>query len=222
MKNDPRRVISDGADILGVDLAPSMVDKMLRHMEMLSLWGRKINLTAVKDPVRAAIVHFLDSLTVFKIIPRGCGLSVLDVGSGPGFPGLVLAAADASLQVTLLDRDPRKIVFLKHVARDLNLQGVEFVNRSVGDVIRKHSGASFDVVVSRAFSSDLSLLDRLHVLLTPDGLLIRMTGPSSLGRDLRLPHFTLRGIWEGTLPFSSDFRRVISYRGEPRPLPRHD
>ncbi|MBI5252588.1 MAG: class I SAM-dependent methyltransferase, partial [Desulfomonile tiedjei] len=59
---------------------------MALHMELLSEWGKKINLTTVREPLEIAVLHFLDSLTVFKVLPRGLSFNLLDVGSGAGFP----------------------------------------------------------------------------------------------------------------------------------------
>lgn len=203
---DPYELIVQGSRILGIPLQDSAAHKMIHHLDLIRNWGTKINLTAIKDPRDMAVLHFLDSLTVFKVIPFGSRLNFLDIGSGGGFPGLVLRTADETLRVTLLDRDPKKIVFLKHAARALNLTGVDFINMSLKNLLVDPSAGRFDRIVSRGFSSDITVLDGLHSLLAPKGCLIIMTGLSS--KKLPLKNFHLTALWEGSLPFSNRFRKV--------------
>jgi 16S rRNA (guanine527-N7)-methyltransferase len=207
---DPYELIVQGCRILDIPLLDSAAHKMIHHMELVKNWGAKINLTAIKDPREMAILHFLDSLTVFKVIPVGSQLNILDIGSGGGFPGLVLRMADETLHVTLLDRDPKKIVFLKYAARALNLTGVDFMNRSLKNLLAHPSSGLFDRIVSRGFSSNITVLDGLYSLLAPNGRLIIMTGPAS--KKLALKNFRLAVFWEGILPFSNRFRKVLLYQ----------
>jgi len=180
-------------------------------MELLGRWRRRADLTALTEPRHIAVVHVLDSLTVFKTIPRDSGVSILDIGSGGGFPGLVLKAADPSLSLALLDRDPKKIVFLKHVARELGLRDVKFLNIRVEQLIDATPSRTFDVVVSRSVFSDSGLFEHLASLLNPGGFLVRMAGPGSLHEPPELRGFSLIRVWEGILPFSDLFRRVLCY-----------
>jgi 16S rRNA (guanine527-N7)-methyltransferase len=207
---DPYELIVQGCRILDIPLQDFAAHKMLHHMELVKKWGAKINLTAIEDPREMAILHFLDSLTVFKVIPVGSHVNVLDIGSGAGFPGLVLSTADETLRVTLLDRDPKKIVFLKYATHALNLTGVDFINMSLKNLLVHPSAGLFDRIVSRGFSSDTTVLDGLHSLLAPSGRLIIMTGPSS--KRLALKNFRLTVFWEGFLPFSNRFRKVSLYQ----------
>jgi len=208
---DPFHIIKQGAVLLGIPIDDSSVTRMVSYMEMLDSWGDRVNLTSITGVVPMAILHFLDSLTLFRVISRGHGVHLLDVGTGAGFPGLVLRIADSSMTVTLLDRDPRKIVFLKHVARHLELDRVTFLNLDLNTLLKKRPVSQFDLVVSRAFSSDPAVLDALTTLLVPNGSLIRMAGRSSRHRDLRVANCVQSTVWEGVLPYTSTFRRVILY-----------
>lgn len=210
LPSDPYYLIIDGCRILNIPVNKKAAEKMIRHMEFIRSWGTRINLTAVTEPREMAILHFLDSLTVFKVIQLGSGLRILDIGSGAGFPGLVLQTADETLQVTLLDRDPKKTVFLKHAARALNLTGMGFINQPLDNLLDNPSSWSFDCIVSRGFSSNTALLDRLHLLLPKTGFLVTMAGPSS--KNFVLRNFHLTESWEGTLPFSNRFRNVSLHR----------
>ena len=203
---DPYELIIKGCRILSIPLPDSAAKKMMLHMDLLKTWGTKINLTAIKEPREMAILHFLDSLTVFKVIPSGSGLRILDIGSGAGFPGLVVRTADETLHVTLLDRDPKKIVFLKHAARELALTGLAFINSPLKKLFENPTMRRFDCIVSRGFSSNVTVLDGLDSLLAPSGCLVTMTGPSS--EKLVLKNFHLAALWEGILPFSNRSRKV--------------
>src|SRR3990172_8233880 len=130
---DPVEIIRQGSRLLEIPVTNEAVSKMMRHMELLMEWGSRVNLTALNNPRDIAVFHFLDSLTVFKVVPRGIALRVLDVGSGAGFPGIVMRSADESINLSVVDLNPKKVVFLKHVARELNLSGVRFLNSLVQD-----------------------------------------------------------------------------------------
>lgn len=206
--SDPAVIIREGAHILDIELDSQAIDRMLRHMELILEWRKHVNLTALTDRAEIAILHFLDSLTVFKVIPKR-DLHLLDVGTGAGFPGLVLRIVEENLKLSLLDRDPKKIVFLKHAARDLGLGGIQFLNISVQKLLK--SPQTFDGIISRAFSSDPKILDQFHLLLPVGGYLIQMSGPAFANISGNLPHFLEQHVWQGILPFSQHFRKVILY-----------
>lgn len=208
-KTDPARILIDGANRLGLTLLDQTASKMMHHMALVKDWNKRTNLTALSNPRDMAVFHFLDSVSVFTVLPQG-DLRVLDVGTGAGFPGLVLRIVKPSLRLTLLDRDARKIVFLKHAAHELDLTGIQFLNLRLETLLNRPP--IFDIVISRAFSSDVSVMDSFHVLLPEGGHVIRMAGPASLHEDLTLDHFVKARQWEGILPFSDSFRRVILYR----------
>lgn len=209
---DPFGIIRLGSKVLGVPIDDGKTAKMARHLNLLLQWRARINLTSLADMSEIAVQHFIDSLTVFKVIPVGRGLRTLDIGTGAGFPGLVMRAADDSMKMTLMDRDPGKIVFLKYVTRDLHLDGVEFLNVNLLHLLEDPGPHRFDLVVSRAFSSSHALMDRFSSLLPVDGLLVRMAGPGSLKQEFPLRNFQQSAVWEGILPFSSSLRRVILYK----------
>lgn len=207
---DPAEIIRQGSHLLEIPVSNEMVSKMLRHIELLIEWGSRVNLTALRNPQEMAVFHFLDSLTVFKVLPSISALRVLDVGSGAGFPGVVMRTAEPSIALSVLDRNPKKIVFLKQVAQELNLLGISFLNYPLQNFINS-TQTYFDVVVSRAFASEPHLLDALHRLIVPGGLLVRMAGPVSAIQNFPLQNFRESLHWEGTLPFSDNQRSVFCY-----------
>src|SRR5208337_1066750 len=102
-EGDPSTIVREGAIILEIPLDDEAVAKTVRHLEILNHWRNRVNLTSLKDMAEMAVLHVLDSLTVFKVVPRGARLRVLDVGTGAGFPAVVMAIADRSMKVTLMD-----------------------------------------------------------------------------------------------------------------------
>lgn len=208
---DPEEIIRQGSRLLEIPVSDQAISKMLRHMELLREWSPRVNLTAVKDPRDIAVFHFLDSLTVFKVLPQCSALRVLDVGSGGGFPGMVMRIVEESIDLSVLDRNPGKIVFLKHVARELGLLGIRFLNLLLQDFMDNSLPGSFDVVVSRAFASNPQLMNNFHHLLAPGGSLVRMAGPASAGKEFPLHNFRESFRWQGVLPFSNRHRSVFCY-----------
>jgi len=125
---------------------------------------------------------------------------------------MLMSIADSTLEVTLMDRNARKIVFLKYAVKQLKLARVRFLNAALRDLFVAPASTRFEVIVSRAFSSDPALVDNFASLLSPGGCLIRMAGPASLKEEFHLKNFCQEDLWEGTLPFSNRFRRVMRYR----------
>jgi 16S rRNA (guanine527-N7)-methyltransferase len=209
---DPQSIIKNGCKILGISLHADATNKIMIHLALLREWGKKINLTALSDPRQMAVLHYLDSLAIFKVLPVTEGVSILDIGSGAGFPGLVMKIAEENIKLTLLDRDAKKIVFLKYAASVLQLRDIRFLNISVQTLTENPDRPIYDVIVSRAFSLQPEWITPLGLILNPRGGLVRMAGPASRKEDLSLPGFELESMWEGHLPFSSHFRRIILYR----------
>lgn len=123
-----------------------------RYAEMLRERNQKINLTAITEPEEVKVKHFLDSCSAAELLPGGA--SVLDIGSGAGFPGLPLKIVRPDLTVTLLDSVNKKVAFVSDVIAELKLSGVTAVHARIEDF--PHKG-EYDAVVSRAVA-ELSTL----------------------------------------------------------------
>lgn len=213
--SDPGEIIRSGSQMLGLRLKPETVEKMAGHLRLLLEWTKITNLTAIRNPADAAVYHFLDSLTVLKILPKNAS-QLLDVGSGGGFPGVVIAVALPDLKITLLDPNPRKIIFLKEVGRQLRLYNITYLNFKVEDLIARPEPPGFDAVVNRAYSSKTDFIEKLAPLINPGGRLIYMGGPASIGEAPKFRNFVETDHWQGTLPYSSRTRRVGLYAVEER------
>ena len=119
-------LIINGSRQLDIPLDDVQVDKLMEYARLLVEWNEKINLTAITDDEGIVTKHFLDSLTAIKTgYVKG---KVIDVGTGAGFPGLVLKIAKPEIKLTLLDSLNKRINFLKDVCEKVDINDVEFVN----------------------------------------------------------------------------------------------
>lgn len=145
-------LIIEGAWAFDIGVSHRQAGQFAAHAAELVRWNRKINLTAITDPFEVAVKHFLDSLPAVRHIPEGATL--LNIGSGGGFPGLPLKILMPSLAVTLIDSSRKKVNFLKHVIRTLHLKNIEALQIRAEDLAHDPLYRNrFDVVVSRAVSS---------------------------------------------------------------------
>lgn len=147
-----------------------MDPRFTAYLELLARWNRAYNLTAVRDPAEMVPKHLHDSLAV---LPYVHGRTVLDVGTGAGLPGLVLALADPALEVTLLDSNGKKIRFCEYAIDALGVANARAVQARVEDY---RPDGSFDTVVSRAFASVPDFVRAAGALCAPDGRLLAMKG----------------------------------------------
>lgn len=157
-----------------------MEQKLEQYRELLLEWNEKINLTAITDPEEIRVKHFEDSLTCLDTGLFTPGVSVIDVGTGAGFPGLPLAMARPDISVTLLDSLQKRLLFLEEVIRQTDTQNAVTVHARAEDGGRdKKLREQFDIVVSRAVSRLSVLCEYTLPYLKVGGTLIAMKGPSA-------------------------------------------
>jgi len=173
-----RNIIYEGAETLGIPIDQGKLEKFSIHALELIQWNQKINLTAITDPLEVAVKHFLDAIApVPDISPTG---SLLDIGSGGGFPGIPLKICLPLVSVTLVDASRKKINFLKHVIRILELENIRALHVRAEDFAKKPEAArQFDVIISRALSSMTMFAVTAIPFLKKDGVIIAMKGPLS-------------------------------------------
>lgn len=160
---------------LGIELTEEQVKQLEIYCDLLLKQNEVVNLTAIKDKEGIYLKHFYDSLTVIKEIKDIEGKSLLDVGSGAGFPGMVLKIVFPNLEVHLLDSNNKKIDFLKKLAEKLNLTKIYFIHERVEDHF-KEVGASYDYVVARAVANLSVLAELCMPLVKQNGYFIPMKG----------------------------------------------
>ncbi|UAW98407.1 16S rRNA (guanine(527)-N(7))-methyltransferase RsmG [Halopseudomonas nanhaiensis] len=150
------RELQSGAEQLGIDVSPAQASQLIAYLELLQKWNKAYNLTAVRDPDEMVSRHLLDSLSV---LPYTQGPRCLDVGSGGGMPGVILAIMNPQNLISVLDSNGKKTRFLTQVRVELGLENLTVINSRVEVYQPDHRYA---VIVSRAFSSlaDFTALTR--------------------------------------------------------------
>jgi 16S rRNA (guanine527-N7)-methyltransferase len=215
-----QEVLAEGAAVLGVDLSTEHLGAFDFLMEELLRWNRKMNLTAISDPFEIVVKHFLDSLTLSPHLSFGS--SLMDVGSGAGFPCIVLKISDPSLRITSIDSSRKKLSFQRHLIRQLGLEGIDAVQAHLPDPhIVERYGKYFDYVVSRAFGKLRNFLRIAHPLIKDTGIIIVMKGKMEKGGRpnhsvLIRFNMTLQRTVSFTLPFIDADRTLLFFaRGNP-------
>ena len=157
----------------GITLSDAVLEKLKLYAELLKEWNEKINLTSIVEEDEIIEKHFYDCLLLLKGISfeKKC---LVDLGSGAGFPGMVLAIVCPELQVTLVDSTAKKFLFLKEIKKRLDVKNVEFHVGRVEDF--KEGFNKFDVAVSRGFAAMPIFLEVAAPLTKVGGTIIAMKG----------------------------------------------
>lgn len=178
--------LTRGAATLGVALDPTQRDRLLQHLALIERWNGVYNLTAVQGADAMLAQHLLDSLAVVGPLRRhtgGAPAAVLDVGSGAGLPGVVLAVACPELHVTCVDAVAKKAGFVRQVAAELGLPNLVAAHARVEALAPR----LWQVVTARAFASLADLARSTRPLLTPDGVWMALKGQIPEEELARLP-----------------------------------
>ena len=209
---DTRVLLKEGAAELGVDLTQIQIDQFITYLENLKLWNKRINLTAINDEQEIVISHFLDSISVVPLLEPN--KSLLDIGSGAGFPGIPIKIVSGSLDITLMDSVNKKVSFMKDVIRTLGLRGITAIWGRAEDEANAVDRSGFDYVVTRALGEILALVELSAPYLKPGGQIILMRGKAGVREwNEALQHiganFRLIGISEFDLPFGAQSRVIL-------------
>ena len=177
MSINAEAVLRAGLAELHVSLSDAQVQGLLDYQNLIGKWTKVYNLTAVRDPAEMLTHHLLDSLAAVAPLQKylqGRGLSapsLLDVGSGAGLPGVVLAICCPSLAVTCVDTVGKKAAFIKHVALALGLPNLSGLHARVETITQP-----FDVICSRAFASLADFAGWSQAALSPGGVWMALKG----------------------------------------------
>ena len=149
---------------IGIELDELKLANLERYFELLVEWNEKMNLTGITKKEDVYLKHFYDSLTLFKAIDLNKVETLCDIGTGAGFPGLVIKIAFPNIKVTLVDSLNKRINFLNEVIKELNLENIETISTRVEEYGVKNREI-YDVVVARAVASLPVLLEYFISLL---------------------------------------------------------
>jgi len=163
-----RDLLVEGLHRMSLNLSDQMIDQLMAYLNLIEKWNRVYNLTAIRERDEMVKLHFLDSLSILNYVEME---HVLDVGSGAGFPGIVLAITKPELKVTVMDSVNKKTTFMQQVKSELSLSNLNVVNARVEDY---QPTILFDGVISRAFSSIQNMLSMTQHTLKKNGTWLAM------------------------------------------------
>lgn len=174
---DIKQQLIEGAKVLNVALTDKQADQLMRYKELLVEWNEKMNLTAITEDMEVITKHFLDCLTVQSSIDLTKVKTLVDVGTGAGFPGLVLKIAFPNVHITLIDSLNKRLKFLQHVIDELGLEGIECVHGRAEDLGKnKAYREQFEVCASRAVANLAVLGEYTLPFVQKGGYLIALKG----------------------------------------------
>ena len=200
---------------LNINLTDTMLEQLDSYYELLVTENKKYNLTAITDKEQVYLKHFYDSLTLSKGIELN-NQSLCDIGTGAGFPGMVLKIAFPNLKVTLVDATEKKCNFLKMVIEKLNLKDFNVINARAEEYSKK-TREIYDVVTSRAVAPLKHLLEYSIPLVKVNGTYIAMKSDIEtelIGIEKYENKLSLynRKILKFTLPVEESTRTLISFK----------
>lgn len=164
----------------GVEIDPDKEKKLNVYGNLLLEWNQKINLTAITEPRQVLYKHFYDCILLLKHTKVPENSFIADVGTGAGFPGMVLKIVRPDLNVTLIDSLKKRLVFLDQVIKETGLEGIETVHMRAEEAGKsKKYRESFDLVTARAVARLPVLLEYCVPLLKSGGIFVAMKGPAA-------------------------------------------
>jgi len=162
---------------INIELKNEKYDQFFKYMEMLIEWNEKINLTAIIKKEEIIVKHFIDSLTIFKYIEKN--KTLIDVGTGAGFPGIPLKIANEDLEITLMDSLQKRLKFLEEVIKENKVKNVKIIHKRAEDAGRdKKLREKYDYATARAVANMSTLAEYLLPLVKVGGKCIIMKGPN--------------------------------------------
>lgn len=217
-------------DLLGLELSDRVLRSFASYMRLLLEWNQRLNLTGIIDPAEIANKHFLDSLTLTRARDRFDGLRLIDVGTGAGFPGMVMAMLFPGAKVTLLDATKKKLRFIEAACAELGIRNARCLHARAEDAGRQRAHRErYDMVTARAVAPMPALMEYTLPLAKTGGQVIAMRGKDACDECAKAARAitTLGGelfqIQEIQLPGLANPRYLAiidKIKATPRPYPR--
>lgn len=217
-----KKLLMESANELKIVLDDKQILRFQKYMSLLKEWNAKFNLTAIEEDRDVALKHFIDSLSIIPCFDSSMTTSVIDIGTGAGFPGIPIKITCENIQVTLLDSLDKRVRFLNEVINQLELKGIKsFHGRAEDFGTKQEFREKFDLAVARAVASLPVLLEYCVPFVKPGGRFIAMKGSSTeevsqSKKALAILGGEIEDIIEITLPFSDIKRNIIIIRKNKR------
>ena len=161
----------EAVEELKIDLTEEKLEQLNKFYNLLIEWNKKINLTRIEKEDEVYLKHFYDSLTIAKVVNLSEKNTLCDIGTGAGFPGIVLKIVYPNLQITLIDSLQKRVNYLNEIIKDLRLDKIEAIH-----VRGEDYKGQYDVVTSRAVANIEKLLGYTMHLVSPTGIFVAMKG----------------------------------------------
>jgi 16S rRNA (guanine527-N7)-methyltransferase len=211
--------IQTAAAAIGVTLDGTQAGQFVRYRDLLVEWNERMNLTAITADEAILARHFADSLTALRAISPTLGLTLVDVGTGAGLPGIPLKIARPDLDVTLVDGTGKKVTFCQTVISELGLSGIRVIKGRAEELAHdKHHRAYYKVVIARALAPLPTLVEYLLPLARANAVVIAMKGSDAQAevtqaeRAIKLCGGELERVEPVTLPGAPDQRALVVIR----------
>ena len=158
---------------LGINISESQINLLDKFYQLLIEWNEKINLTTITDYNDVYLKHFYDSLTLYKEIDLNADITLCDVGTGAGFPGIVLKICFPNLKITLIDSLQKRVKYLNEIIKELGLSDIQAIHTRMEDYSRLNE-EKFDIITARAVANTNILLEISIKALKINGHLVLM------------------------------------------------
>ena len=208
---------------LGINLTEEQLNRLEKFYELLISWNEKMNLTRITEKEDVYLKHFYDSLTLSKVIDLTQDLTLCDVGSGAGFPGIVLKIAFPNLKIKLIDSLQKRVNYLNEIIKDLELTDIEAIHTRAEDYAKNHR-EEYDIVTARAVAN-LRVLSELCIpMVKVNGYFIAMKANIDEEKEeskeiLKKLNSNIEHIETFYLPIENSLRNIVKIKKESKTNP---
>ena len=196
-------MLCEGAKTMDVSLTDEQVRQLLDYHALINKWNKVYNLSAIRDPLESIKKHFLDSFSILEFIKPGL---LLDVGSGAGLPGIIIAIMKPKTNVFVIDSVGKKCRFMQTVKTELGLENLTVINTRVESF---NYPESFSQITSRAFASAIDTVNKTKHLIANDGRYLLMKGDNIALENIENMESKVHVL---KVPFVSDNRSLLEIK----------
>ena len=201
--SEVKKLLCEGAKTMDVSLSNEQVRKLLDYHALIIKWNKVYNLSAIREPLESIKKHFLDSFSILDFIQSGL---LLDVGSGAGLPGIIIAIMKPKTNVFVIDSVGKKCRFMRTVKTELGLENLTVINDRVESF---NYPESFSQITSRAFASAIDTVNKTKHLISNDGRYLLMKGDNIAQENIENMKSTVHIL---KVPFVSDNRSLLEIK----------
>ena len=198
-----KKLLCEGAKSMNISLTDEQVRQLLDYHALINKWNKVYNLSAIRDPLESIKKHFLDSFSILEFIKPGL---LLDVGSGAGLPGIIIAIMKPKTNVFVIDSVGKKCRFMQTVKTELGLENLTVINTRVESF---NYPESFSQITSRAFASAIDTVNKTKHLIANDGRYLLMKGDNIALENIENMESKVHVL---KVPFVSDNRSLLEIK----------